>query len=71
MSDAKLSKRATCHTLRHSFATHLLQDGENLRRIQDLLGHKQLNTTKKSLHILEQRGHEVDSPLDTLAAGPA
>jgi len=66
-SEAGLSKRATCHTLRHSFATHLLQDGENLRRIQELLGHEHLQTTKKYLHILEESGREVDSPLDTLA----
>ena len=68
-SEAGLSKRATCHTLRHSFATHLLQDGENLRRIQDLLGHKHLQTTKKYLHLLEQSGRAVDSPLDTLDEG--
>jgi len=65
-SEAGLSKRATGHTLRHSFATHLLQDGEHLRRIQALLGHEHLQTTKKYLHILEESGREVDSPLDTL-----
>jgi len=67
-SAADLSKRVTCHTLRHSFATHLLQDGEHLRRIQNLLGHNHLQTTKKYLHVLEQSGREVNSPLDTLPA---
>ena len=66
-ADADLSKRATCHTL----ATHLLQDGENLRRIQELLGHEHLKTTKKYLHVLEQNGEGVDSPLDTLPERPA
>ncbi len=64
--DARLVKRVTCHTFRHSFATHLLEDRYDIRTVQELLGHKDVATTMIYTHVLNRGGRGVRSPADRL-----
>ena len=61
---AGLTKRISCHTFRHSFATHLLENGVNIRVVQELMGHQSVKTTEIYTHVMRKDIAQISSPLD-------